>query len=281
METFNFEKDDIFSLHAREDLFLRNSNSNILTFSILEKPSISLGRLQNYEDVSEQAIKDEIPIARRNTGGRFMYLDNECLIISLIFSEKSISSLSSYETFCDILTKTLKKITHEDFFIKDSNDIMHSSGKKIGGAAQNKISFEGKERILFHSYIRHGISRENLFKYCKVGGISLENYVSELGKEVTSLNEVSKNLSFENFYLNISKVLKTNLSNYFQEDIKEAIFNLSQREKLEKIKKEYLKKEYIHGAKTYFSRGHCDAISGSGNSSVLKIKELNGKVSYS
>src|SRR3989338_9140720 len=160
MRIFEFKNDDIYSLHAREEVFFREFKESVASFSRLERPSISISNSQSYSDVDERAKERGIDIARRKTGGRFMYFGDGSLIFSFSTSNQN-PPLRAYRDICKIIINSLKEIMGENFLIEHSNDIVHSSGRKIGGAAQ----INSGSRYLIHAYLRYDINTRELFRY--------------------------------------------------------------------------------------------------------------------
>jgi lipoate-protein ligase A len=281
MRLFEFPEDDIYSLHAREDFFLNDIRDNLISFSRLRKPSISLGRLQNYNDLErEKAEKDRVDVTRRKTGGRFMYLDSGFLIVSFAFND-DVPPVKAYESVCGLITSALEDTTHEHFYLDYVNDIMHSSGKKIGGAAQSKNLLEGNYRHLVHAYVRYDTDSDSLFRYCRIDGESLEKYSTLMEPFITSVKDLSPHLTFDSFYESFRDSLVRRLVSYRNEEVVKSSLLNGHKSAVANWRNQYTDPGYISGKSDYPSRGHCDVIAGSGPNAVLKIPSLLGKVNYS
>ena len=277
-KVFEFLEDDIFSLHAREEIFLYDLKENLVSFSRLKHPGISIAKHQNYRDVlEERALQDGVAVTRRKTGGRFMYLDHNDLVISFALQTQG-SPQADYALICQFLVESLQEVTGEHFQIAYVNDILHVDGRKIGGAAQHRDGFGEGGRPMVHAYLRYAVDPEQLFKYCALDGHPLTPYVDLLKDHVTCVRDFS-DLGFQEFYDLFYDALLQRLERVTQEQFhREDFSHYSQT--LEEKRKEYQDPVYIRGSPDFQSRGHCDAIAGSGSTSFLKIRALVGKVRY-
>ncbi len=272
-----FLDDDIYTMHAREEALTR-ARGNTLSFSKLTGPSISIGRLQNYKDVIEdRVLKDKVAVTRRKTGGRFMYLDENDVIVSFALSNDD-SIRKNYDSICNIIVRSLSEITGEEFYIANLNDIMHESGRKIGGAAQSRNDKEGTSMI--HVYIRHSVNPDTLFRYCALDGYFLEDHVKVLARHITSVSDINPNLTFSKFYSIFYNKVGERFESLIGEDASESQLTNYEIQKINELRETYTNSAYIIGDSDYPSRGHCDAIAGTGSNSVLKIPALEGRVRY-
>ncbi len=276
-----FLNDDIYSMHAREEMLFYHTKENFLLFSRLEQPSISIGRLQSYSDILEdRALNDGVAVTRRKTGGRFMYLDENDVIVSFAFNINGLDKNIAYNLVCRLVIDSLNEIMNDSFHIEHNNDILHISNKKIGGATHNRNHPERPTRFMVHAYIRHRVDLNSLFKYCALDGHPLEDYVNDLAEYITSVSDINPNLTFPKFYSRFYNKLVRQFGNFVEEDVSESQLSNDELKKIQELRHMYTNSEYIHGNSTHQSRGHCDAIAGSGSNSILKIPALVGKVSY-
>ncbi len=277
-KVFAFLEDDIFSLHAREEIFFYDLKENLISFSRLKHPGISIAKHQNYRDVlEERASQDGVAVTRRKTGGRFMYLDNNDLVISFALQTKG-SLQEDYALICKLLVESLQEVTGERFQIDYVNDILHAAGRKIGGAAQQRDSFGEGGRSMVHAYLRYAVDPEQLFKYCALDGHPLVQYVDLLKDHVTCIRDFS-DISFQKFFDMFCGALIQRIERVTQDKFHREDFS-SYSQTLEEKRERYQDPVYISGSPEYQSRGHCDAIAGSGSASFLKIPALAGKVRY-
>lgn len=272
-----FLNDDIYTMHAREEMLLYHAKENFISFSRLEQPSISIARMQSYHDVLEdRALKEGVAITRRKTGGRFMYLDENDVIVSLIFNVNGLDKNIAYNLVCQLIIDSLNETMNDSFHIEHNNDILHASNKKIGGATHNRDRIENPTRFMVHAYIRHNIDLNKLFRYCALDGHPLENYVKDLSEYIVSISDINPNSTFPKFYSRFHNKLVRQFGNFVVEDASESQLSLDEIKKVRELKDIYNNPGYIKGEPYYKSRGHCDAIAGSGSSMVLKIPALEG-----
>ena len=147
--------------------------------------------------------------------------------------------------------------------------------------AQIKGNLKGESRTVVHSYIRYDADPKKAFKYCKLDGVSLENHIEELSDQIISIKQLSPDMAFSDFYNNFTRIFRKNLEKYVKESLQKTNLSQDQRQGIQNKRNTHLSSEYVQGKPNYPSRGHCDSIAGSGDKSVLKIRELIGKVTYS
>ena len=261
---FEYGDQDIFSLHAYEDVILdgvsRGSLPTIL-FSRLSKPGISVSYKQNLRlDVDvETASSRGVDVTRRMTGGRSMYLDGRYDIVSVVLPSDSLDVDGMYQKVCGRVTNVLSEILGFECSVENKNDLVLANGKKIGGAAQR---IKGKA-VLVHAYVRYGDDLDDVLGLIKVDGVRLTDYRSEFASFTASVEEVA-DLDRETFYEKLRDGFCNGLN------VAEGVLSPLELHNFDGIIIHYKDRGWVEGNGDEPSRGHCDLIAGD----KIRIKEL-------
>ena len=267
---------NLYTLHATEDYFLEEVNKKnqkpTIILSNLKSPSISISYKQNLKkDVNlTEAKKTNIDITRRKTGGRSIYLDDKHYIVSIIDkkSPHMIDPTLNYKKICNKIIHTIKNLTGITLQLENKNDLITTTGKKIGGAAQKIKSHS----YLVHCYIRHQTDLNTMLNLITIDDTSLKPYKKEFSEFTGSIMSESQNPQ-NNFYTHFKENL---LEKITQNQFENTQLSETEKTKIETIAKTYKEVSYIQGTGNEPSRGNCDLIAGK----TLKIKDLEGKVNY-
>ena len=120
-------------------LNMRSSDpDDVLLFYSRDRPCISVGRFQKTEDTvnTDYAVKNNIRVVRRVSGGSSIYSDEDQLTYSLIISKDRLpaSRDGSFAVICNAVVLGLKRLGIDGIH-KPVNDILVNN-KKISGGAQ-------------------------------------------------------------------------------------------------------------------------------------------------
>jgi lipoate-protein ligase A len=262
---------DLYALHAVEDaLYEHPGKDNVMLFSKVNKPGISLASTQNYSlDIDDKLCqKDNVSVTRRMTGGRSMYIDENYFLISIFARDHDFHAVDKqYEKTIGMITNALRGVTGKEYVLKHKNDIL-VEGRKIGGAAQRN----SPSMNMVHCYVRVDNDLHKMLHYLKIDGHKIDRYYDELRPYIASIKDFHDTTNFyEKFVDSMLEGLDYTLS-----ELTNSEMLLIQR----RIP-QYRDQKYILGRDDYPSKGNCDIIEGSGKDAKLKIPSLEGKVRFS
>lgn len=147
----------------------RGSCGQVLRFWESEVTFIVLGRTSKVEeDITLAAIKEDIPVLRRFSGGGSVLQGKGCLNYTLILSKElnpEVAGLrSSYQFILSRVSHAFKDINIGILFASISDLIIPEGGRKISGNAQHR----GKKFILHHGTILYNFDIALIGRYLKI-----------------------------------------------------------------------------------------------------------------
>lgn len=180
---------------AAEEYFLKNFQED---FFMLwrSKPSVVVGKHQNaLAEINHEFVrKNQVPVARRLSGGGTVFHDPGNVNFTFIRNVKDISEVN-FKVFTVPVVEALKKLG-VDAYTTGRNDLL-IDGKKISGNAEhvhkNRVLHHGT--LLFYSHLEalKGVLKVDLSKF-------EDKAVQSNRSEVTNItNYLSKPISVEEF----------------------------------------------------------------------------------
>jgi len=166
-----------YSIHAEEVLFQTSEENTLILYSRNE-PVISSGRFQDISvSVTENALKDNIKIIRRSSGGSCIFSSQRQITYSLIFTPLMGRSIS-FETICNCIVTALDSLGVKGTY-KPPNDIL-VNGLKISGSAQ----YRSGDKLMQHGTIILENEQENINRYLvkKEGSVNTTSLEDILGR---------------------------------------------------------------------------------------------------
>ena len=252
---------DIHALHALEDALLytveRGMSPPTIIFARVSEPSISIACHQNINDVNRELCSClGIPLARRKTGGRGMFLTPEHLIVNVIGKPEHMDV-----RFRDIpclyawLYAKITQALQEILGVLTTTDQNHSNiivnNQKIGGLSQ--LQTQGV--MLVHGYVRYAKARPLETQCIRFNNHELITYFEYFSDSATSVQEHQQSLGFFDFYdkfaTHVLKELKYTYGSLNESDQNEA----------RKRQEQHRREEWIIGTPDLPSKGHCDQTS--------------------
>jgi len=158
------------NLACDEALLLRaeaGESPDILRFWSWPSPAVVMGAgCRLADDVDEAAcLKDNVPIARRSSGGGTVLLGAGCLCLSLILdSEREPELHGIRSSYCFILRR-IGQALHgllPEIAPAGTSDLASAGRKLSGNAQQRKRRF-----ILHHGTLLHGFDLEQVERYLR------------------------------------------------------------------------------------------------------------------
>ena len=121
--------------YVKEHLFLDDD----ILFPYMMQPAIQIGKFQNaYEEINQPYMdKHNIKLIRRETGGGAIYMDDQNMSFSFLFTgDNNING--NYARLYEPAIKALEKLGVKNVEQKGRNDL-ELDGKKISGAAMTIV----------------------------------------------------------------------------------------------------------------------------------------------
>jgi lipoate-protein ligase A len=147
MKTYFFEKKDIKDQLILEEKLLKEDDNSYFLINKSPSPSIVMGITNKEEDlVHKEAKFDNIDIVRRFSAGGTVYLDENSVIVSFIFSKKDIDIEFFPEPIMRWAYGFYKDIFEMENFQLIENDFVINN-KKIAGNAK----YIKKDKFLLHT----------------------------------------------------------------------------------------------------------------------------------
>jgi lipoate-protein ligase A len=269
---------DIYTMHAAEDYFLERVGKGYTPTVILSRlirPAVSIGKGQNLrKDVNlEEAARLRVDVARRETGGRSVYLDRNHYLVSIIdrHATGSRDPGKTYADQCGQVLRVLSELTGVRFELRYVNDLVTSPGKKVGGAAQKNTA----SASLVHCYLRLATDFDTMLRLIKIDDVPLVEYQSEFEAFASSLEDETR-MTIETFFPQFRAAFLSSLG-----EVAPTSLTQSERRSIDEIvRRQYKSSEYILGTGKEPSRGNCDLIAGTGDSAILKIPALVERVTF-
>src|SRR5690625_1288025 len=115
--------------YVKEHLFLDDD----ILFPYMMQPAIQIGKFQNaYEEINQPYMdKHNIKLIRRETGGGAIYMDDQNMSFSFLFTgNKNING--NYASRNKLSSKALEKLEDKNVEQKGRTDL-YLNGKKISG----------------------------------------------------------------------------------------------------------------------------------------------------
>lgn len=135
-----------------------------------DKPAIVIGSFQSVRNEvdTQNALKYNIPVVRRITGGGAMFMEAGSVVTySLYLPTELVAGMSfadSYAFLDDWTVHALREMGIDAYY-KPLNDI-ESAGGKIGGAAQKRL---GTGAILHHVTMSYDMNRDRMVEVLRIG----------------------------------------------------------------------------------------------------------------
>ncbi len=147
------------------DTQLMNEESNKFLLWIPEKTYIILGASNKADDavVESLAVKDNITVMKRRTGGQTVMLTPNNLIISAVLTDESVMKPKDvFNNFNDMIISAIEKDHFEKFSTRGISDIALGE-KKIMGSSM----YRGKGKLFYHAVLNFNEPPSTFQKYLK------------------------------------------------------------------------------------------------------------------
>ncbi|AGF48340.1 lipoate-protein ligase A [Candidatus Kinetoplastibacterium oncopeltii TCC290E] len=166
-----------------------------------ESSAVVLGRFQSFRnEINEEAAKiHNIQVVRRVSGGGAMFVEPEnSITYSISIPKYFVSNLSfqeSYQLLDNWIIETLNSVGIEAIY-KPINDIILTSGQKIGGAAQARFS----NAILHHVTMSYKMNTSKMVEILRIGKEKISDKGITSAKKRVAKDGISKSgISRSNF----------------------------------------------------------------------------------
>lgn len=147
------------------DIELLNEESNKFLLWIPDKTYIILGASNKAHIAVEEslALKDNITVMKRRTGGQTVMLTPNNLIISAVITDESVMKPKDvFNNFNDIIISAIEKDHNEKFSTRGISDIALGD-KKIMGSSM----YRGKGKLFYHAVLNYNEPPATFQKYLK------------------------------------------------------------------------------------------------------------------
>lgn len=147
------------------DIELLNEESNKFLLWIPDRTYIILGASNKAHIAVEEslALKDNITVMKRRTGGQTVMLTPNNLIISAVITDESVMKPKDvFNNFNDIIISAIEKDHNEKFSTRGISDIALGD-KKIMGSSM----YRGKEKLFYHAVLNYNEPPSTFQKYLK------------------------------------------------------------------------------------------------------------------
>ena len=147
------------------DIELLNEESNKFLLWIPDKTYIILGASNKAHIAVEEslALKDNITVMKRRTGGQTVMLTPNNLIISAVITDESVMKPKDvFNNFNDIIIGAIEKDHNEKFSTRGISDIALGD-KKIMGSSM----YRGKGKLFYHAVLNYNEPPATFQKYLK------------------------------------------------------------------------------------------------------------------
>lgn len=226
---------------------VRNCNDDeaYLRFYGWRPTCISIGANQSFEEINkEAAVKDNIEIVKRPTGGRAILHSHELTYSVVIPNHENISGRQIYEQISEAIVLGLRSFdsnlsdmalenTQPNFskllaepsgalcFASTAKSEIKFNGKKVVGSAQRKIG----NKILQHGSILIGPDHKNIVEYLKMD----ESFKNDLKKEMeVKTTEISSILNKPVDIIELQNNIILGFESIFQNDFVKELPTLLQ-----------------------------------------------------
>ena len=216
------EKDPYFNI-AAEEYFLKSKDEEYIMIW-QNNPSIVIGKHQNtIAEVNQRyALKNEIPIIRRISGGGTVYHDGGNINFSFITKSDTKEKLVDFQKYTEPIIDFLSGYGLKAEFSGKNNLIV--DGKKFSGNSAHVF----KNRVIHHGTILFNSNLDNLERAITPARFNItDKAVKSIRSTVTNLSDLIKGeIDIEKFRSELIAYLKENL------DISEDYF-LSEQDTFE------------------------------------------------
>ena len=195
------------------DIQLMNESKNQFLLWIPKKSYIVLGASNNAKDavVEETALRDNVTVLKRRTGGQTVVLTPKNLIISAVITDESVMKPKDvFNRFNDHIMGAIEKNHTVKFATRGISDIALGD-KKIMGSSM----YRGKGKLFYHAVLNFGESPTTFQKYLKHPSNEPDYRKGRMHDEfVTSLTQTGYTQSIHHLKEEIATSLSTILQNY-------------------------------------------------------------------
>lgn len=197
------KKLNIFKQLELEENLLKNLDSPFCIINEGTTSSIILGISNVLKDLVDidLAKKDNVPIIKRFTAGGCVYVDENTLFVTFIFSKSFLDITFFPEPILRWAENFYKKIFGTKNFKLIENDFVIDNKKIAGNAMYIK-----KDRFLLHTSFLMDFDDKKMKKYLKIPKIA-PKYRKNRSHD-NFLSSINKRLSKEEFIQKIKKTLK-------------------------------------------------------------------------
>ncbi|PPE04826.1 lipoate protein ligase A [Entomoplasma ellychniae] len=267
--------DPSYNLALEEYLTYHFKTNDPILYIWQNANTIVVGRNQNtYAEINiNEAMKDNVHIIRRNTGGGTVFHDMGNVCYSLIVNNDKNTETS----FADVLKPIIKYLQSENLNANFSgrNDI-EIDGYKISGNAQLK----SKEKVLQHGTLLFDVELPKILKYLNVDPEKIKHQkVKSKPARVANikrlLTDINKDVSLEAFIEGVIKSYTVNeevkwiklnsnqqdiVTNLWENKYKLREWTFGKNEDFELSKKAYLETKGLLEIKLNIDKGNISKI---------------------
>lgn len=201
------------------DVELLNEETNKFLLWVPDKTYIILGASNKAHIAVEEslALRDNITVMKRRTGGQTVMLTPNNLIISAVITDESIMKPKDvFNNFNDIIIRAIEKDHTEKFTTRGISDIALGD-KKIMGSSM----YRGKGKLFYHAVLNYNEPPATFQKYLKHPSIEPDYRKGRMHDEfVTTL----VNTGYSQSMLHLKNELMKSLSHILMNH--EAIANI-------------------------------------------------------
>lgn len=199
------------------DIQLMNESKNQFLLWIPKKSYIVLGASNNAKDavVEETALRDNVTVLKRRTGGQTVVLTPKNLIISAVITDESVMKPKDvFNRFNDHIMGAIEKNHTVKFATRGISDIALGE-KKIMGSSM----YRGKGKLFYHAVLNFDEPSTTFQKYLKHPSNEPDYRKGRMHDEfVTSLTETGYTESIYHLKEEIATSLSTILQNHEDAD---------------------------------------------------------------
>ncbi|AUM62373.1 lipoate--protein ligase [Spiroplasma monobiae] len=265
--------DPAYNLAVEEYLTYHYKTQNPILYIWQNSNTIVVGRNQNtYAEINiAEAMKDEVKIIRRNTGGGTVFHDMGNVCYSLIVNNDKNSQTNFEIALKPIIDYLRNEGLNANF--SGRNDI-EIDDYKISGNAQLKT----KDKILQHGTLLFDVELPRILKYLnvdleKIKHQKVKSKPARVANIKKILAEANKDIELENFIKNIINSYTKN------NEVKEIEFTITEIENIKEIlENKYLSREWTFAKNEDFEISNKKYLESKGLIEI-KINIDKGKIS--
>ena len=203
----------VVSEYNLPDIQLLHEETNKFLLWIPEKTYIVLGASNNADDavVASLALKDNITVMKRRTGGQTVMLSPNNLIISAVITDESVMKPKDvFNNFNDMIISAIEKDHNGKFSTRGISDIAMGE-KKIMGSSM----YRGKGKLFYHAVLNFNEPPATFQKYLKHPSKEPDYRKGRMHDEfVTTLKDTGYTQSMLHLKKEITASLSSVLNNY-------------------------------------------------------------------